>query len=631
MRLKITLTLLAILLGLLTYIFYIDPKNFDEDQEDIRNNIIGDLAIDIDYLSIRNSATDQKITLAKTDQRWLLQEPFEWPANEFAVERILTNLRFLNRITSFETELLSKTGASLADYGLEPPLLQLTFGKGDERHQLGIGKPTEIGNNLYILSLDQERINVVERALLDSLSVDLKELRSNRIFTTAIFKAQSWYIELREGARNLRARFTRTGDNWNFETPIRARANAAAVNTLLNQSLNLEALNIVAPNTTDLTPYGLQNPQYRIAVESSQNREVLEIGKPVADDPSLRYAKREDRDAIIQVHIDFLDLLSNTQTKLRERRILELDAKAATTVSIRRRESSLTLQKLETGGWEVVQRDEQEGVKTTTGDTAIIAELLAWLDNLKAVPETGFVNDAPSAPDLESYGLEVPEFSISITSDALHDSTQTLDAPITETLQIGDRLPNERQQSYLKLAKKDFVYAVYNDIFERITTRPLTYKDRSLINLPETSRIKRIQIHDIAQDQALADFDLTASEPPSEAAAKLASTLRGLAAERYLRYGYGPSARIAGQSKPWAYRLTFTTDATTQGGSEDQTFTLLISELSGGPALVGASPDFDLSFRFNQDFIDAFSDILFDRQPRAAPAEPFSEEPLPKP
>ena len=39
--------------------------------------------------------------------------------------------------------------------------------------------------------------------------------------------------------------------------------------------LIVEADSIVASSPSDLSPYGLQNPSYRIAVESDQTREVL--------------------------------------------------------------------------------------------------------------------------------------------------------------------------------------------------------------------------------------------------------------------------------------------------------------------------------------------------------------------
>ncbi|MDQ8202709.1 DUF4340 domain-containing protein [Pelagicoccus sp. SDUM812003] len=632
MRLKITLTLLAILLGLLTYIFYIDNQIDEDDYDQTRSNVLGDLAIGLDYLSILNNATGQRITLQLRNNKWFLTEPYEWPANEFAVQRILTELRFLERISSFETDIVSQSGVSMSDYGLRPPQSTLFLGRGKERVAIGIGKPTEIGNNLYILSTDQSQVLVVNRSLLESLSVSLDSLRSSRLFQTAVFEVTSWNIQVRENNRNVRAWFAKEGDRWNFQTPIRARADSAAVNTLLNRCLNLEADSIVASNPTDLSPYGLQSPLYRIAIESDQNREVLEIGERISPESDFRYAKRESRPTVFQLRIDFLDTLGNAQTKLRERRIFELDVTAASTLTIERRdEQPLTLQKLENGSWELVVRHQEQGIQTQKGDAEIIEEILLWLNELKAVPGTGFVNDAPSAPDLESYGLEVPEYSITITSNRVYASEETLSQPATETLLIGDRSPDDRMESFVKRQSKDFVYSVYNDIFERIDNNPDRYKDRQIIDLPAGQRISRLTISRIANSEQLASFSLEANSAAPERARSLAAQIASLTVESFNPGGYTPTVDIAGRETPWVYQLT----ATVRNGNDDpdsapEPIELLVSETSGGPLLYGAIPDRDLSFRFDIDFIDAFSEIVFDRVARPAPQQPFSSRPLPE-
>ena len=628
MRLKITLTLIAILLGLLTYIVYIDPDDDDDSFARDKTNVLGDIAVGIDYLSIRNPTSGQVITLEHDGKNWLITEPYNWPANEFAVESILTQLRFLKSINAFETSIVSSAGASLADYGLAPAELSLQFGRKGQRHTLAIGKRTEIGGNLYILSLDQGLIHVVSRDLLDAVAIDLDRLRSPRLFSTAIFEVTSWNIQVRENASTLRARFSRQGDSWIFETPIRARADSPAVNTLLNRCLSLEAQSIVAASPSDLSPYGLQNALYRIAVESSQGREVLEIGNLVATDSPFRYAKREDRPTVFQLRIDFLDLLANAQTKLRQRRIFEIDATAATTVTIERRDApTLTLQKLETGSWEVLARAPgDQGVQTFKGDTAAIAEALAWLDKLQAVPDTGFINDAPSAPDLEAYGLEVPEFSIAITSSRRHTEPTPLSAPVTETLLIGDRAPQDRQESFVKIASKDYIYSVYNDLFETIDNQPERYRERRLVDLPPGTAIKSIEISRLADGAIIATYDLSTAAPPDPQGLALAQLLSSLSAASFLPGPFSSNVEVAGRSRPWSYKLTAQTE---RAAAPAEPIELYLSETTGGPVLIGGSLARNARFRFKQDFIDAFSPIVFNRAPRERPQDPFSAAPLP--
>ncbi|MDQ8185845.1 DUF4340 domain-containing protein [Pelagicoccus sp. SDUM812002] len=631
MRLKITLTLLAVLLGLLTYIFYIDNRTEIGDYPTIRSSVLGDLAVGIDYLSIQNNVTGQDITLTQTNNRWMIQEPYLWPANEFAVQRILTELRFLERISSFETNIVSNSGVSLPDYGLKPSQFAIRIGRGEKRSTLHVGKPTEIGNNLYILSTDQSYVHVVNRSLLDAISVNLDSLRSSRLFDIAVFEATSWNIQVREDGRNLRAWFARNGDNWVFETPIRARADSEAVNVLLNRCLSLEADSIIASNPTDLSPYGLQNPLYRIAIESDQDREVLEIGEKISADSEFRYAKRESRPTVFQLHIEFLDLLAKSQTMLRERRIFEVDVTAATTVTIERRdEQPLTLQKLEDGNWELVVRDQSQGIQTMDGDPEAISEILKWLDELKAVPDDGFVNDAPSAPDLESYGLEVPEYSITITSNRIHGEELALPELRTETLLIGDRKPSDRNESFIKIANRDFVYSSYNDIFSQIDNEPLRYKNRNIISLPRTSSIRKISIERLSDRSIIAEETISLAAENKSPAAQLAKVVSNLAVQSFNPEGFTRTVDIAGRDKPWAYKLIATVGSADTQNAITQQIEIFVSEITGGPLLWGGISQTNQGFRFGIDFIDSFTEIVFDRVAREAPEEPFSSTPLPE-
>lgn len=628
MRLKITLSLLAILLGLLSYIFYIDPTSQENPSNFEAKIILGELAVGIDYLSIHNSITGNDTTLELKNKHWVLTEPYEWPANEFAVQKILSQLRFLERITSFPTSIADSAGVSLEGYGLHPPELSVTFGREEERHNLGIGKVTDFGNNLYILSTDQAQVHVVDRSLLDSLSVNLDTLRSPRLFDTAVFEVSSWNIQVRDDTRNLRARFARNGDNWVFETPIRARADSAAVNTLLNRCLNLEAVSIVTSNPSDLSTYGLQNTPYRIAIESGKQREVLEIGNAISDD-DYRYAKKENSSTVFQIRIDFLDLLANAQTKLRQRSIFEIDTTAAATVTITQRgQPPLTLQKLEDGAWQVVIRDSEQGVQTLVGDRATIEQMLLWLDQLKAVPDSGFVNDAPSAPDLEFYGLEVPEFSISITSNKLRNEVDLLATPESTTLLIGDRRPQDREESFIKINGKDFVYSVYNDLFNQINSNPDRYKNHQIISLAEGSKISNLELTRIADSEVLASYTFDGSTDATPDAQTLAEAVASLRVERFNSNGFTSTVEIAGRTKSWAYTLAVEIEKV---GGDTENIILYISETTGGPLLLGGIPDRELGFRFNLKFIDAFSKVVFDRVAQERPTEPFSTEPLPDP
>ena len=105
---------------------------------------------------------------------------------------------------------------------------------------MGVGHATEVGEHLYLLSSDSSQIHVVDRGLVDSLSIDIEDLRNPRIFRSSIFEVDSWNLQL-SPANNLRTRVTKNDEQWVFETPIRTRADTLEVNTLLGKLLKLKS------------------------------------------------------------------------------------------------------------------------------------------------------------------------------------------------------------------------------------------------------------------------------------------------------------------------------------------------------------------------------------------------------
>jgi hypothetical protein len=133
-------------------------------------------------------------------------------------------------VTSFSTRDLEKNGQKLSDYGLDQPKLTVTFtsgetaagGAGALTTVLRIGDTTKVGNHLYLLSPDGERIHVVDRSLADSLSVPFDQLRSDTIFSIPVFEARSLSLQT-AAPSGVRVRLHREGSRWSFETPVIAR------------------------------------------------------------------------------------------------------------------------------------------------------------------------------------------------------------------------------------------------------------------------------------------------------------------------------------------------------------------------------------------------------------------------
>ncbi len=643
MRTKITLVLLiAVCISLSYIIFFEKDYNTDPRISDARSLILSSEIAEIDYLKIEASRLPSNPILKKTIKGWELVSPVSWPANFFAVNRILAQLQFLEKENSFLVEQLNESGQTLADFGLDPADLTLTYGQKGEVNQIKIGHPTAMGNRLYILSPDKLRIHVVSLSLLESLSVRIEELRSNDIFETPVFEIHSWNLQLKEPG-NLRVRLTQKNNNWLFETPISARANEAAVETLLNQIADLNIHSFVKDNGSDLELLGLLNPSIRITLEGNGTRESVLIGDqaPNPEGHTLYYAKKERQSTVFTVNIDFLNTLKSAQIGLRDRRLFSGTEENVQSITLSKSGSSpVLLQKLENGMWQVGSRGTDQSLQTMPGDTAIITNFLRRLLWSDALPDIGFVSDAPSAADLEKYGLELPLWKVDVSSKAQSSDTQEAEegsdeiGNLLESISFGLFEGRETNHVYAKISNSPSVYLLDSSILKELRTTPNHYRDRLLPGIPEGTKINALKITDLKDSKTILSINATGEETSWEnelaalneiqqkAVVELLQSLETFEAKAFLNNEFTSSIDFAGKAQPWSFLLE--ASITPQGGDETQAsvFSLHLSETTGGTTLLAGSEELNLVFETDQTFLDAFTAIVSQRPEPKKTEEP---------
>ncbi|MCH2615468.1 MAG: DUF4340 domain-containing protein, partial [Opitutales bacterium] len=199
-------------------------------------------------------------------------------------------------------------------------------------------------------------------------------------------------------------------------------------------------------------------------------------------------------------------------------------------------------------------------------------------------------------------------------------------APIAETLIIGDPTMEDRSTRYVKLAKADFVYLVSNNILEMVPDDAFRYNDRQLFDFPDDAIVNRLTITRLSNGETILDSAISQGIMPMD----LISALTPLSIKSYLYDNYTSNVTIAGRRQSWAYLLKATYQWTNIDEGQTETAELYISELTGGPFLVGGSINAGTVFEFEQSFIDAFTSAVFNRVMREAPQEPFDPNiPLP--
>jgi hypothetical protein len=621
MRSKVTLVLLFLNVALFFFIFYFERDwRIERASQEARRRVLGAEAANIRTLDVAGSTPGTSFSLERRGDAWFLTKPVEWPANPNAVSRILNELQFLEHETSFSTRDLEKNGQKLADYGLEQPRVTLSFSSGEPGGSatgattvLRIGDTTKVGDHLYLLSSDGEKIHVVGRSLVDSLLVPFDDLRLDTIFTIQVFEAQSLNLQT-AAPSSVRVRLDRDRESsrWMFRTPVNARAGKNATELAINSLDGLRVKSFVLQNPPASAPAA--SPLLRVTIEGNNRHETLFVGSP-SDNDNDYYAQLEDRGAVFTVSIPstLMDTLRNAADELRDRQILDFDPGSVTSISLSAlNQPELGLQRLESpaagheAGWQITRRGgSAQDSQAIPADAGAVQRLLEQLETLSALR---FQSDAPTNADIEGWGFNRPEREIKLTLRG---------TPSTEvTLQIG--LPTKRENvAYARIAGLPSVYAVEPDILRDTSAKPLAWRERLLSSLPASARITSLSLvnaadntvvyaHKLADGETWESALATEAGPRRDAITSLLAQLRTLRAASFVEDGFPDKVFAAGEVRSWKYRLDTTVSLPAGNGpAQVNTTTLWFAERTGGTEQLAGSKEFGAVFAIEQPLLDA--------------------------
>ncbi len=633
MRIKVTLALVLANIALFASIFFFDSGRIAKDQaQATRNRVFGPEAANLDTLSITSQGATLKLT--RNGETWSLHDPLEWPANTFAVSRILNELQFLEHDTQFTVKEIERNGRSLADYGLAEPRLTLAFTSSatPEPVTVEIGQDTAVGNRLYLLVVNTGRIHVVGRSLADSLALSLSTLRSDTVFTIPVFEVRSATFQAGTGAR---VRLRRDQNRWRLEAPIIARAAKTEAELVINDLNSLRVAGFLDNDDPEAARYReeLTHPVFRLTLEGNNRRETLLVGPAMAtnaDGVARHIAQLEGREQLFAIDLQagLRETLAGAQTALRDKHILDFDPVHVTAINLSSPAQpglgELTLQRLDNGTWQILRRDGDGGPRTQAADPALVDNLLKRLALLKAVE---FTSDAPADAEIENFGLKLPQRSVTLTLDPASSPSPA------SSLSLDLALPGGGNPAvYARVTGETFVYRVSPEILDNTPLSARVFRERLLRNLPAGTSITSLALKSADGTQTIYDRTLAENETWDQALVSeplerrkalttLIAQLRELRADSIIQENFPDTVTVNGQNRPWAWRLD---DTVIEAGGEGETepHSLFIAERGGGGTQLIGSPRLNLVFNAPQPLIDSLWTLLYGPRDPGAPTDP---------
>lgn len=382
-----TLVLVAVLAGLIGYIYFVEAERDPAATEAKAKAFEGVTADEIEEVTI-TSAEGETTRVKKDGAAWTLVEPLETSADAGELSTITGALATLDIQRVVEEQV-----SDLKPYGLEKARIDVSFrkkGDGTVRRIL-IGDKTPTGGELYAKLPDQPRVFLVSSYLDASLNKGTFALRDKRVLGMEREKVDG--LEVVAGATSLQ--FAKRDTEWMVVKPVRARADYAAVEGAIERLNSVQMQAITDPAPADLAKYGLGTPTATITASMGSARATLLIG---AMDGANVFAKDSSRPMVFTVAPTVQTDLVKDVGEYRRKDLFDARSFTATRVEFTRDGATVALDKSK-------DKDGKDVWKTGSGATIDLAKAEDILTKVSGLRALSF--DAEPDPALKTPALGV--------------------------------------------------------------------------------------------------------------------------------------------------------------------------------------------------------------------------------
>ena len=619
MFVRFRFTLILVLLNIITVgLLLLINYQKEENQIFVQDWDIALFANTATNFSLQGNTLEKQRVLKKKGNQWWIEKPVLWRANQHAVHQILNQLKFLEIEVHFSLKEMRQGGRNLAEYGLDNPDFSIVFGDQSNSIELSFGKPSEVGNRIYILSPDKKDILVAKQDIVKSLIMPLSDLIEDDIFMEPIYSVNELTVE--KGQDQIqRTRLEKRNESWKFSMPFEDQVDPNKIKYFLNDIYALKLRDFVFEESTDSIRSSFENPQLRLVIGGEEKQEILLVGKEVVSKkyPSRTnyYAKRKDLDEIFIISNKVFELVEDMENQLRNKLLIDFDEKYLQRLVVKNQRTQITIQKQkntlleQTDKWYLMENLKDQPISVEPVDRDIFNHKIAYL---KKIFIKSFVTDTPTSDELQEFGLK--DFSQQIT--LVGDGYKGI------SIIIGNIL-TDKNHVYVKRNDSDSIFAIDNEILLKLTTDRLDYLDRNLFKLNPDDTLSSIKIRkygeEIAKFQTNKDDNQTwedyfENNPPEIDTKDLKILLhfgRNFIVRTYMKNSVNPNGFSFGDLQyPWKWVLEYSIKPSS---GQPYTQSYLLTERIGGILQGGANLESEQEFTLRQELVDALFPFIFER------------------
>jgi len=407
-----------------------------------------------------------EIRADRTNGAWRLVKPIAYPAQPTAIEALLDALQKLTVATRISAAELRGHHDADTEFGFEPPRISMVIEADGQRRQLLIGNLTPPGDQVFLRVVGMDGAFVADAGWLKFIPRSANDWRDTAL-VDANNRNLDWIV-LTNGTKVIELRGNATNHLWRMIRPFPARADTDRITDALQHLQTARVTQFVTDDAkADLTAFGLQPADLNLWLGRGSNYAgAILIGKTLTNDSTQVFVKREGWNAVMTTAREPLLPWRNSVNYFRDSHLLELTAPVAELEV--HGPDNFTLQRQGSNNWQIAG----EKFPADAENVQLFIKTLAGL----RVPESGFVKDVVTAPDLPTYGLETPARQIILRSAAGDTNS------VMVQLSFGT---NQNNEVFVRRADEDFVYAVTVEDFNRLPELAWEFRERRIWDFTE--------------------------------------------------------------------------------------------------------------------------------------------------
>jgi len=457
MKFRSTLILaLLLVVGAFT-VYFLDYKPGEErkvekflDKKFITLEI--DSIIEIDIVS-----PEEKISLIKSEDKWLITDPVKVKANQNQINNLIRNVSQIKKGRKVSNS------SNLKVFGLDPSKISLYF-RFKDGHETGfsIGDESPTGeflfakrrNNSDIFTVPKEFFTQTNKKLFNLRAKNILFFRNNEIHKISV-KTRSFEYDINWDAENRK---------FIMSTPATLPIETGKMNAFFSRISNGQVAEFIDTEQPSKSITGLGDEETSIKLWASDppRQEILKIGSVVTrNGKAYRYVRDASRPAIMLIDSSLAEYLERDPFEFIQKELLIFEKVKVDEIVLKYGDINIQINKKD-NRWNLISPD------NIIADDSRVSELL---DNILSLKATTVENYKPK--NVNKYGISPKKFFLSISeSGKAMNSIQTGNS-------VGDEL-------YIQSSKSTAIFRVSSASLDKLKVEKNYFEKKEITELEET-------------------------------------------------------------------------------------------------------------------------------------------------